>query len=38
MASIFSIEKLEASYQSIYEYVSRLNANLTAGYTDLFQS
>ena len=27
---------LEASYKSIYEYVSRLNDNLTAGYTDFF--
>jgi transposase-like protein len=24
--------------QPIYEYVSRLNANLTAGYTDFFHS
>ena len=30
------MKRLEASYKSIYEYVSRLNANLTAGYTDFF--
>lgn len=27
---------LEASYKSIYKNVSRLNANITAGYTDFF--
>ena len=32
------MKRLEASYQLIDEYISRLNANLTAGYTDFFQS
>lgn len=33
---VFVMKIMEASYQSFYECVSRLNANITAGYTDFF--
>jgi hypothetical protein len=33
---VFVTKRVDASHPSIYEYVSRLNANLTVGYTDFF--